>query len=270
MFYRKTSFLATLALFFIISLWSSCSAPKISSNSPPPSHAIWDSLLRQYVDDYGLVDYQGMAADSNELKEYLDLLSQNAPNKKSWSEVEQMAYWINAYNAFTVKLIIDNYPVNSIKDIKDGIPFVNTVWDIKFINIAGEELDLNNIEHGILRKDFDDPRLHFALVCASMSCPKLQNFAYTADRLEEQLQEAAREFLNEPFRNNIGGSTIQLSKILDWYWGDFKDTYANRYELVKDYAQTEVNMDSEIEFLEYDWNLNEQTAEKKATLQGEN
>jgi len=251
----------------LISLSTSCSAPKIKSNAQPISHAIWDTLLRQHVDDFGLVDYQGMMEDSNQLQQYLDLIRQNPPNDKKWSSAEQMAYWINAYNAFTVELILDYYPTASIKDIKNGVPFVNTVWDIKFIKIGGEELDLNNIEHGILRKDFTDPRVHFALVCASMSCPKLQNFAFTADKLDEQLDQAAREFINEPFRNEIGGETIYLSKILDWYWGDFKAQYDDRYELVDQYTEEALDRTRPIEFLEYDWTLNEQTAEKRKALQ---
>lgn len=268
MFYSKLPW-PFLAVFFLLSmLWISCSAPKISSDSQPVKHAIWDSLLRKHVDDYGLVNYKALAADSNELNKYLDLLSQNAPNEKNWTEAEQMAYWINAYNAFTAQLIIDHYPVVSIKDIKNGIPFVNTVWDIKFIKIGGEELDLNNIEHGILRKKFEDPRIHFALVCASMSCPKLQNIAFTAERLEEQLDQAAREFINEPFRNNINNNPIQLSKILDWYWMDFKDQYTDRYALLKAYTNGEINTEQEIDFLEYNWELNDQTPEKVRLLQG--
>lgn len=247
-------------------LWQSCSAPRIQSNAQPVSHEIWDSLLRKHVDDNGLVDYKGMAADSTQLNEYLQLLSLNAPNKKNWSDNEKMAYWINAYNAFTVDLILDYYPVNSIKDIKDGIPFVSTVWDIKFFKIAGEDFDLNNIEHGILRKDFDDPRVHFALVCASMSCPKLQNSAFIADKLDEQLNQAAREFLNEPFRNEISESPVKVSKLLDWYWGDFKDKYDSRFALIKAYSDQEIDTSKEVEFLEYNWELNEQTAEKTKLL----
>lgn len=258
-----------LFILFILSslIWQSCSAPNINSNAQPVKHAIWDSLVRKHVDDNGLIDYKGMAADSAQLQEYLQLLSQNAPNKKSWSDNEKMAYWINAYNAFTVDLILDYYPLNSIKDIKSGIPFVNTVWDIKFFQIAGEDFDLNNIEHGILRKDFEEPRIHFALVCASMSCPKLQNFAFTAEKLDEQLDEAAREFINEPFRNEIGESPVKVSKLLDWYWGDFKDKYDNQLALVKAYTDQEVDSSKEVEFLEYDWGLNEQTAEKSKKLQ---
>ncbi len=213
-----------IIIFSMIIFNTSCNAPKVSSNSQPIDHSIWDSLLHQYVDDGGLVDYQSMTQDSQQLKRYLDLLSQHHPNNKNWSKNETMAYWINAYNAFTVQLILRNYPVASIKDIKNGVPFVNSVWDIKFIRIENVKFDLNNIEHGILRKDFNDPRMHFALVCGSMSCPKLQRFAFTSDQLDEQLEQAAKEFFNEPFRNEIRDNPPKLSKILDWYWMDFKDT----------------------------------------------
>lgn len=268
MFSRQTTSLTTLLLLLVVTTWTNCSAPKVASNSQPISHASWDSLLRKHVDEQGLVDYQGMAVDSNMLKDYLKLLSENPPNDQRWSEAEQMVYWINAYNAFTVKLILDYYPIPGIKEIKNGVPFVNSVWDIKFFEIGGEAFDLNNIEHGILRKEYTDPRIHFALVCASLSCPKLQPFAFTADRLDEQLDQAAREFINDPFRNDIYEKPIQLSKILSWYWMDFKDTYDSRYDLIKQYADRPVDTEQDIEFLDYDWSLNEQSSEKKALLQG--
>lgn len=251
----------------LLACWG-CGAPKVQSMGGPVSHAIWDSQLRKYVDDFGLVDYQAWLNDTTRLEEYLDILRQNPPNDESWTEADRMAYWINAYNAFTVELILRNYPVEGIKEIKDGIPFVNTVWDIKFITIKGEEFDLNNIEHGILREEFDDPRVHFALVCASMSCPKLQDFAYTGEKLEEQLEEAAREFLNEPFRNELEGDTYRLSRILDWYWRDFKGHYDSHYQLIEQYAGDFADRSKPIEYLEYDWSLNDRTPEKKDLLEG--
>ena len=269
MFSRNALWSIAIASLLNIGWCSSCSAPKITSDSNPVSHALWDSLLRQYVDEYGLVNYEDMAADSNQLTAYLQLLEQNVPDTDNWTEAEQMAYWINAYNAYTIQLILDHYPVAGIKEIKNGIPFVNSVWDIKFINLGGEKFDLNNIEHGILRKEFADPRIHFALVCASMSCPKLQQFAFTAEQLDEQLDQAAQEFFNAPYRNNITGNPIGLSKILSWYWTDFKDTYVDRYALLEQYAETEIDRDAKIDFLDYDWSLNEQTAEKVALLKGE-
>ncbi|MEM1216303.1 MAG: DUF547 domain-containing protein [Bacteroidota bacterium] len=251
----------------LILLVAGCSAPRITSDAEPPQHTQWDSLLRDYVDENGLVNYKGLQKDSARLQSYLQLLERQAPNPKKWSDAEQMAYWINAYNAYTLQLILRHYPLASIKDIKNGIPFVNTVWDIKFIEIAGEQLDLNNIEHGILRENFDDPRIHFALVCASMSCPKLVNRAFTADKLDAQLDRAAREFFSDPFRNQIDATPVKISKILDWYWTDFKDKYAGHYALVNAYTDEDLTKDTTVEFLDYDWSLNEQTPKKRAVFE---
>lgn len=230
-----------------------CKVQDYPSDSKPITHEIWDSLVREYVTSEGLVDYKGFIQDSTKLNKYLDLLSQSHPNDENWNRNERMAYWINAYNAFTVKLIVNNYPVASIKDIKNGIPFVNTVWDIKFINIEGANYDLNNIEHGILRPKFKDPRIHMVLNCASISCPKLQNFAYTADKLDEQMDRSAREFLNNKDKNRITPEKAQLSKIFDWYGGDF-DSVQN---FVNKYSEVKINKDTKIEYLEYNWALND-------------
>ena len=170
---RYLSFFFLSAL-LIISV-NACKVSDYTGNARPVTHEIWDSLLREHVSEKGLVDYKGFIKDSIQFNKYLDLLSKNHPNDKNWSKDEQLAYWLNAYNAFTVKLIMDYYPVKSIKDIKNGIPFVNTVWDIKFIKIEDRTYDLNNIEHGIIRPTFKDPRIHMAVNCASISCPKLQN-----------------------------------------------------------------------------------------------
>ena len=117
---------------------------------------------------------------------------------------------------------MDYYPVAGIKEIKNGIPFINTVWDIKFINIEEATYDLNNIEHGIIRKRFDEPRIHFAVNCASVSCPRLRAEAYRPDKLEAQLTDQARYFLRNPVKNKISSDKLQLSKIFKWFKGDFK------------------------------------------------
>ncbi len=198
-------------------LFSACKVKDYQSDSRPVTHEMWDSLLQQHVSEDGKVNYQGFKRDSVRLNEYLNLLSKNHPSEQNWSREEQLAYWINAYNAFTVKLVVDNYPVQSIKDIKKGIAFVNSVWDIKFIQIEGRSYDLNNIEHGILRPKFKEPRIHFAINCASASCPKLLNRAYKADRLDKQLDEAAQAFLSDPFKNKIAADRIEISKIFSWF-----------------------------------------------------
>lgn len=236
---------------------SSCKVADYASSSKPVSHAIWDSLLRQHVNEAGFVDYKGFIRDSVRFNEYLDLLSRNHPNEKNWSKDERLAYWINAYNAFTIKLIMKHYPVGSIKDIKSGIPFINTVWDIKFIDIEGATYDLNNIEHGIIRPKFKDPRIHFAVNCASYSCPKLLDEAYTGDKLDKQLDRVTKEFLADSKRNIIKKDEVKLSKILSWYRGDFSQ-YDDILDFVNAYGPIQVSPDAKVDYLPYDWSLNEQ------------
>ncbi|MDQ4139268.1 MAG: DUF547 domain-containing protein, partial [Bacteroidota bacterium] len=192
-----------------------------------------------------------------ELKQYLKTLSDNPPSP-TWSQAEELAYWINAYNAFTLQLILRNYPLKSIKDIgsKITIPFVNTPWDVKFIRIEQTKIDLNEIEHGILRKKFNEPRIHFAIVCASVSCPPLLNTAYTATQLEEQLNHQARIFINDPGRNHNQPDRIQISKIFSWFKSDFTKhesliNFLNRYSRIK------ITPNAQVSTLEYNWNLNE-------------
>lgn len=251
----------TRVFFLLISIlcFTACSGlGDVQSDSKPISHATWNVLLKKHVDQKGMVNYQGMLKDSLELNEYLNLLRENHPNEENWSVDERLAYWINAYNAFTVRLIIRNYPVKSIKDIAGKIPFVNTPWDIQFIQIEDETYDLNNLEHGIIRKEFDEPRIHFVLVCAAMSCPKLRNEAFTAEKLEAQLEEEAIYFFNNPAKNEISTEKIKISKLLDWYWGDFKGIAKSRVEYVNRYSTTKVNVDAEVDFMDYQWELNEQ------------
>ena len=250
----------TSLLFFILILCSltSCKVKDYASSSQPVSHNIWDSLVHKHVDETGKVNYKGFIQDSMQLNAYLDILSKNHPNTKHWSRDEQLAYWLNAYNAFTVKIVADNYPVPSIKDIKNGIPFVNTVWDIKFIRIENAEYDLNNIEHGIVRPKFNEPRAHFALNCASVSCPRLRNEAYTPEKLEEQLSDQARYFLANPVKNKITDSKqVELSKIFSWFKGDFTDSGLTLIEFLNQYAPLQIDKDANINHLDYDWNLNE-------------
>lgn len=230
------------------------------SNADPVSHQIWDRLLKKHVDEKGLVDYKGLKNDQTELRNYLELLGKAAPNKKSWTRDEQLAYWINAYNAFTVELILNHYPVESIKDIGSGplITFVNSPWDIKFIEIGNKKLDLNNIEHGIIRKDFDDSRVHFALVCAARSCPELRNEAYTGAKLDRQLEEEAISFINNTARNKITEGKIKISKYFDWYAGDFEADGKSIIDYLNQFSKTKISKNAAVEFLDYDWKLNEQ------------
>lgn len=223
------------------------------------SHKAYDELLQKYVDEKGMVDYKGLKAERPKLQSYLNILESNPP-QDNWTRDQKLAYWINAYNAFTLELILEHYPVASIKDIGSTIkiPFVSTAWDIKFINIGNEEYDLNNIEHGIIRKEFNEPRIHFALVCAAVSCPKLQRRAYSPEKLEEQLTKATKEFLANPAKNEFKNTNqATLSKLFNWYGGDFKNN-GTLIEFINQYAPTKLSKDADIDWKDYDWALNEQ------------
>ncbi|QCK15133.1 DUF547 domain-containing protein [Mangrovivirga cuniculi] len=229
-----------------------------AQNTTPPDHSGFTQILQKYVDDDYLVDYEGMLNDRTRLDSYLNELSNNAPSK-DWSREEQLAYWINAYNGFTLKLILDNYPVESIKDLHPtvNIPLLNTVWHKKFFKINGIDFNLDEIEHGILRKKFDEPRIHFAINCASYSCPPLRNEAYVASRINEQLDEQARKFINDPKKNKITTDKIKISKIFKWFTGDFKAN-GSLIEYLNKYSETTIKESADINYMEYDWSLNEQ------------
>ena len=227
------------------------------SESKPISHDIFNSLLEKHVNSAGLVDYKSFIKDSMQFNKYLDLLSTHLPNEKNWSRDERLAYWINAYNAFTIKLIMNHYPVKSIKDIKKGIPMVSDTWTIDFITIEGKKYNLNNIEHGIIRPKFNDPRVHFALNCASMGCPPLLNHAYAAEKLNAQLDSQAKRFINDGVHNKIiSPNKANLSKIFSWFAGDFKKAAPSVIDFINRYAETKLNPNADIEHNAYDWSLN--------------
>jgi len=247
---------------FFIFLFFLAHSFQFYGQSKAPSHQQYHKLLRKNVSNDGKLNYPGFIKDSTELNQYLKTLRSSPPNEKTWTKNEQMAYWINAYNAFTIKLILKYYPLKSIKDIGSSIqvPFVNTPWDIKFITIGKERMDLNNIEHGILRKKFSDPRIHMALVCASKSCPRLLNEAYEAARLDEQLNAQCVAFLSDNGRNKLTAQRAELSMIFKWYASDFSKNSPDRSGLISflnKYSRVKLNPDTPITYLEYDWTLNE-------------
>lgn len=252
-----------LFVFLLVSLILSaltcyqCRAIKHESGAQPVSHQIWDELLRKHVREDGMVHYAAFLADTPQLNAYLQLLESAHPDSRSWSRNEQMAYWINAYNAYTIQLVLRNYPVASIKDIKRGLAFVNSVWDIQFIQIQGHTYDLNNIEHNILRPVFKDARIHAAVNCASFSCPRLLPEAYRAETLDAQLDKVMRAFVNDPARNRVGARQAELSSIFKWFSGDFKRDAGSVRRYVNRYADQAMDKDVEIRYLDYDWRLND-------------
>lgn len=207
-------------------------------------HSEWTSLLKKYVEDNGLVDFKGFKQDKEKLTNYLNALSKQVPADK-WSVQEQLAYYINLYNAHTVHLILENYPVKSIKDI-------NGAWTKDFVQIGDKELSLGALEHSILRK-MNEPRIHFAINCASGSCPKLLNEAFTADRIDAQLDKVTRGFINSD-NNTITQEKVALSRIFKWYKNDFFD--GNLIKFINQYSDVKIAPAAKIRYQEYDWNLN--------------
>ncbi|MEQ9413097.1 MAG: DUF547 domain-containing protein, partial [Cyclobacteriaceae bacterium] len=144
----------------------------------------------------------------------------------------------------------------SIKDLGGSLYKINTSWDIQFIKIGDETYDLNNVEHAKLRRVYNDPRIHFAVVCASKSCPKLQQDAYVASRLDEQLDEAGRDFLKNTFRNKISTDKAAISSLFKWYRGDFTEN-GTLIEFLNKYAPVKIKDNADISYLDYDWSLND-------------
>lgn len=227
-----------------------------TTTSTPPSHNLWDALMKDFVVD-GHVNYKELLKNRERLDIYLIHLQAHVPSA-NWSREEQLAYWINAYNAFTIKIVLDHFPLNSIKDIsgKLQIPLVNTTWDINFIEIGDKKLSLNDIEHRILRKEFNEPAIHFAIVCASVSCPPLRSGAYFADKIDKQLNEQALAFINDKSKNLIAVNHIEISKLFNWFEGDFTKT-GSLVDFLNKYAATKINKDAKIDYLDYDWSLND-------------
>lgn len=214
------------------------------------SHDKFDVLLRRYVSSSGKVDYKGFKKEKAALEAYLKLLQNNAP-QSDWSKNKEMAYWINLYNAFTIKTILDEYPVKSVMDIDGG-----KVWDKRTIRIGGKSYTLNDIEKKQLLKRFRDGRVHFAVNCAAASCPPLLNKAWTEDNLQRYLSKQAKAFINNATHNSLSVGSVQLSQIFNWYADDFggKDKVLS---YIQKYASTEIKSNAKVSFKTYNWSLND-------------
>jgi hypothetical protein len=209
-------------------------------------HTIFNDLLQNYVSEKGNVDYIGIKTQRVALNNYIALLSDNIP-KDDWLNEDKLAYWMNAYNALTIDLILRNYPLESIKDIKKP-------WDQRLWKLGDKWYNLNQIEHDILRK-MNEPRIHFGIVCASFSCPKLQNKAFTATNLEAQLTAATREFLADENRNSISENNLKISRIFKWFSSDFTKN-GSVIDFINTYTDVGISSKAEKSFREYNWDLN--------------
>ena len=218
-------------------------------------HSIYAELLGNYVKN-GLVNYQGFKNEEEKLDRYLRILEET--NTESLSRNEQFAFYINAYNAWTIKLILSEYP--DVESIKDLGSIFKSPWKKEFCRIDGALVTLDHIEHGILRPRFKDPRVHFAINCASKSCPPLIAAPYRGSTLDQQLDESARAFVNDSKHNRLEEDTLYVSRIFKWFAKDFHD---DSYGFFLKYAEKDLkrNLESKkgrvkIEYLDYDWSLN--------------
>ena len=211
------------------------------------NHNTWNGLLREHVSSSGKVNYKGFKSDISTLNAYLKELENN-PIQNNWSKAKKMAYWVNAYNAFTIKLIVDNYPVSSITKLHGGKP-----WDVKWIKLGEQTYSLNNIENDILRPKYKDARIHFAVNCAAQSCPPLLNQAWTESNLEQLFEKQAKAFINNPKFNTIKSKEVEISKIFEWYAVDF----GNIIDYLNQYTNTPINKNAKVKYKEYNWALNE-------------
>lgn len=204
-------------------------------------------ILSSYVSSSGKVNYASIKKNTEMLDQAISHYQDNTP-KSAWSSNQKLAYWINAYNLFTIKLIVDNYPVSSIKNIAGGKP-----WDKKFIVLDGKTMSLNEIENGIIRKQFNEPRIHFAVNCASISCPKLLNQEYTSSNLNSLLEKQAKRYINDKNENTFTSNSAKISNIFDWYKGDFD---GGVIPFLNKYLASPLPLDAKITYEEYNWNLN--------------
>ena len=210
-------------------------------------HSKWDFQLKKYVSENGVVNYKKWLNQIEDLKSYIQILRKYIPNE-NWTNKELLSYWINAYNALIVLLILENYPITSIKDIPDR-------WDKKIFEVGSISYSLSNIEHDILRK-LNDPRIHFAINCASKSCPKLLNKAYQINKLNEQLDSSSRSFILDSTKNIITYNKLKLSKIFLWYSSDFGQK-KDKLEFIKKHSNTDISSSPKINYMPYNWSLNE-------------
>jgi hypothetical protein len=247
------------------------------------SFASYDRTLKSYVDDSGLVNYRGLKADSRDLDRFLgELAGFDVSSYDRGASVDQIAFWINAYNACTLKAIVDHFPikpsiVRSFRYPQNSIRQIAGVWDRLTFTVMGRQVTLDEIEHDTLRKRFNEPRIHMALVCAAMGCPPLRNQPFQGSQLAAQLDDQTRRFLGDPgkFRIDRTESAVYLSPIFKWFGADFVKTYGppapfphlgevdsavlafiGRYVSLPEREFLE-RSEYAIQYLDYDWSLNE-------------
>ena len=227
--------------FFLFSLFFCLSL------SSQPDFKSWDGFVAKYVTTKGEVNYSAIKSNSKELQNIISYFS-TTKVASSWSKNDQLAFWINAYNAYTIHLIVQNYPIKSIKDLDKGKP-----WDVKRLTIGGTKYSLNNVENDIIRPKFKDARIHFAVNCGAKSCPPLLNEAFVGANLDAQLDKMSKQFVNGSGVVKNTENQITVSRIFDWY----KDDFGNVVSFINTYRTQNVNKNAAVKYLDYDWSLNQ-------------
>ena len=251
---NKRHFLYTfiITIFFVA---GSLGSPG-SGQAARVNHEIWADLLGKYVKPAG-VDYSGFKTEEERLDQYLRVLENMDPEKLSRND--QYAYYINAYNAWTVKLILSKYP--DVKSIKDFGTILKSPWQKKWVRINGEVITLDDVEHNILRPRFKDPRVHFAINCSAASCPPLRPEPYLGPALDQQLDDSTRSFVNDANSYRLEDNTLYISRIFKWFSEDFN---GDALEFYLQYAEGDLKAKLagqkdtiKVKYLEYDWSLND-------------
>lgn len=258
------------AFLFLIVFFGFCQ-PIFATN--PFSHDAFDRVLRAFVNDAGLVNYQALKKNQSDLASYVELLGkfspENAPEQFP-TEHHRLAYWINAYNALAISAVVDAYPVKSVREIKWFYGFFNRINHV----VGGKTYTLKEIEHDIIRQRFGEPRIHAGLNCASMGCPRLPRGVYWADTLENNLEKDMRTFVRESrnVRIDQGQKRLHLSEIFREFEEDFTSWYQKRFDrntaTMTDYLQLYLDQTDvaylkehpniDIKYIKYDWRLNDQ------------
>lgn len=258
------------------------------ANKSSFDYSNYDTVLKKFVNEKAMVNYSKLKAQRHQLDAFAASLGRlSRQTYEQWNEKHKIAFWLNAYNGLTLKSIIDNYPIKSswLKSRiwpRNSIRQISGVWDKITFNVMGKKLTLEHIEHEILRKKFDEPRIHMAMVCAAMGCPPLRGEPYIGDKLDEQLDDQTRRFLNNPekFKINSIKNTLYLSEIFKWFSEDFVGKYGSKRKIGRNDKEMSAVLNFiarhlndaqkkyvlagkyEIKYIGYDWSLNEQRTVK--------
>ena len=255
----------------------------VEQNKPPHLYDNYAIALKNYVNDKGMVNYKKLKAQPQELEKFITAIGGLEPNDyNGWNDNEKIALWLNAYNAFTLKAIIDNYPIKSgffrsMYYPKNSIRQITGVWDKMTFKVMGKDYTLEQIEHKILRKKFNEPRIHMALVCAAIGCPPLCSEPYIGEKLDSQLDDQSRKFLADSEKYRFSKTSIHLSPIFKWFADDFAKAYGTeerfagydgqkaailkfivKYLEEDDKKWLKYKIRQKVKYLKYDWSLNEQ------------